>query len=54
MSFILFNQPLDATQLPAFEAATVLQPNRLEPELGEIIVPFDMDVNRLIVVPGIE
>jgi len=51
---VLFNQLLDTIQFFAFEAATILQSNGSEPKLGNMAITFNVDVRRLILIPGEE
>jgi hypothetical protein len=44
---VFLDKPLDAVDIAATEAATTLQPNRTEPELGFHVLLFDVDVRWL-------
>src|SRR5919108_557053 len=51
---ILLNHSLYAVDLSPAEAAAVLQPHGVKPELGLVVVPFDVDVWRLVRVTSIK
>lgn len=44
----------DTSKFTARKAATILEPNGVEPELGSIGVTLDMNMRRLDAVPGEE
>jgi len=47
---MLENQAMDALDLDATETHAALKSNRLEPELGELILMFHVDVRRLLAI----
>jgi hypothetical protein len=54
MLSVFLDQPLDMTNLAPTEAATTLQPNRTEPELGLHVRSFYVDMRWLTTVSGIK
>jgi hypothetical protein len=51
---MLFDEPLNLLDLDSPESTTALQPNRIEPELGEVVVALHVDMRWFIAVPSIE
>jgi len=51
---ILLNQLLYSLDLSSTKAAAVLQSYWIEPRFGSISVAFNMDVRRLIAIPGVK
>jgi len=51
---VVLDQALNPTDLSRLEPATVLEPNRVEPELGGVLIALDVDVRRLGCVAGVE
>jgi hypothetical protein len=51
---VMLDQPMNSAQLDAAEPHTSLKSNRIEPVLGDIITPFDMNMRRLLAVSGVE
>src|SRR5262249_38003925 len=51
---MLLDQLVDAVDFFPAEAATALEPDRVEPEFRLAVVSFDMDVRRLTPIAGIE
>ena len=51
---ILYDELLDSVDLICSKAMTVLQPNRVEPELRLAVVPFDVQVRRLVSIARIK
>src|SRR3972149_255924 len=49
----LYN-PLNAPQLRPVEPTTLFQSHRVQPELGHVLIPFNMNMLRLIRVTGVE
>jgi hypothetical protein len=48
---VFFHQSLDMIQFRPAESAAVLKANRLKPEFGCFVIPFDMNMSRLGAVP---
>jgi hypothetical protein len=48
------HQPLDTSDLVASEATTTGNTNRIEPELGSVDVPFDVNVCRLFAIASVK
>ena len=48
------NQRLDASDFYPRKSTTALQPNRIEPEFRDPIIPFDVHKWRFVAVPGVE
>jgi len=51
---MVFDQLLYAPQLRPGEPRTVLQPYRIEPELGPVVPTLNVDVWRFITISGVE
>src|SRR3954468_4160377 len=51
---VFFDQSLDPHDLTTAEALTVLESNRLQPELCDLVLAFHMDVRRLVPISCIE
>jgi hypothetical protein len=51
---VLLDQPLDASDLVASKPTTVSKPDRIEPELGDVKISFDVDVWRFLAVACIK
>ena len=51
---MLLDQLLNAKDLAAAESATVLETDRFEPELGNTVVAFHMNMYGLVPVTGIK
>lgn len=45
---------VDSTEFCSSKAITSLQPDRIEPELGDLILPLDVNVLRFIAIAGVE
>jgi hypothetical protein len=45
--FVFDEQPLDGSKLFRLESQVTGQRHRIEPELGGLVVPVDVDVRRL-------
>ena len=54
MSLTFLNQPLDAVDLWSVEAATFLEPNRVDPELSSIGFTLDVNMRSLIAITRVE
>ena len=44
----------NSADLGPTESAAILKANRVEPELGAVLVSFDMNVHRLVTISGVE
>ena len=51
---MLFDKSLNPLDLDALESTAALQADRIEPELGEVVVALHVDVRWLIAVTSIE
>ena len=51
---MLFDEPLNPLDLTSGKSATPLQPDRVEPELCEVVVTLHVDVRWFIAVTSIE
>ena len=51
---MFLDQTLYAPDLGAPEPTTACEPDRIQPELGDVHVALDVDVRRLLAVAGIE
>ena len=51
---MLFNEPLYPLDLGPSESAAALKPNRVEPELRDVVVTLHMDVGWFLAIPSIE
>jgi hypothetical protein len=51
---MFLNQPLYASDLGAPESTAANEPDRIQPELGDVDIPLDVHVRRLFAVAGIE
>ena len=51
---MILRKLLDPADFDPRETTTALQPDRIEPEFGDIIVPFNVYVGRLMTVTCIE
>jgi hypothetical protein len=51
---VFFNQSLYAIDFASTKASTTLKANRIEPELGFHVFPFDVDVRRFVSIAGVE
>lgn len=51
---MLFDKPLNALKRDARKPTTVLQPDRIEPELRDIVIALDVDMTRFIAVTSIK
>jgi hypothetical protein len=51
---MLFDEPLNPLDLDSPESTTALQPNRIEPELGEVVVALHVDMRWFIAITSIE
>lgn len=51
---MLFDQSVQPINFFATEAAAILQSNRLQPKLGEVVIALDMHMRRLIAITRIK
>ena len=51
---MLFDEPLNPSDLDSPESTTALQPDRVEPELCEVVVTLHVDMRCFIAVTSIE
>src|SRR5437773_11128313 len=51
---IFFNQSLDTVDLNSTKASAILQSYGFQPEFGLIVVPFDMNMRRLVTISRIK
>ena len=51
---MLHDETLDIAETGASQSATLLQPYRIQPELGHMTVTFNVHMRRLVAVSSIE
>ena len=51
---VFFDNLMNLADLRPVESAASLKPDRIKPELGNIIITLDVDVLRLIAITGVK
>jgi len=51
---VCFDKPLDSIQFASVETSTALKPDRVQPQLGSVVVTLNVNVRWFVAIASIE